>query len=150
MTEEKKLLLAGHNRQLDGLPIVDAAAPLKITILQEDVITSDRQVADNCVMARACRRALRCDEVRVHLSRVYVRMKRGKQWTRYDTPPALAREIIAWDRGGTFDPGSFILKVPRKRTTGQQQGSETNQTKKKGDQTPRRAPHHIRNVRAHP
>lgn len=137
------------HRQIDGYPIVDAGAPIKIAILPEDIITSDRQEPNNCVMARACRRALHCEEVRVHLSRVFVRMKRGKQWLRYDTPRALRTEIVAWDRGGTFEPGTFILKPPRMKTTGAQTGSETNQTRPKKDQKPRGGGHYLRNVRVH-
>lgn len=138
-----------HRSVIDGVPVIDADAPLTITILPEDVITSDRQEPNNCVMARACRRALHCEEVRVHLSRVFVKMWRSKQWVRYDTPAALRTEIVSWDRGGAFDPGTFILKPPRRRATGEQQGTDTNQSTKKKDQKPRRAPHHIRNVRVH-
>ncbi len=48
------------------------------------------------------------DEVRVHLSRVYVRT--GRKWTRYKAANGLRTEIIAFDRGGSFEAGEYTLK----------------------------------------
>lgn len=98
-------------KAIDGLPVIDAKKPLKLTINKNDIAKADRKEAADCAVARACRRDFHATEARVHLGRVYLRMNAGN-WVRYMTPKPLRDEIIAFDRGGTFEPGTFQLQAP--------------------------------------
>jgi len=110
--------------QIDGKPVIDAKRSITLNITPGDIAKADRKEPADCAVARACRRDLHAKEVRVHLGRVYVRMNEGN-WQRFMTPKSLRSEIIAFDRGGTFEPGSFVLPAPQpsKRASGKRQGS---------------------------
>jgi hypothetical protein len=47
--------------------------------------------------------------VRVHIGRIFV--ETPKEWVRYKTPHTLRDEIVAFDRGGEFLPGSHEVKT---------------------------------------
>jgi len=111
-------------KQLDGMPIIDAKRPLTLNIKVPDIEKADPKEPLDCVVARACRRQLHVKEARIHLNRVYLRSNNGN-WVRYEAPRSLRAEIIAFDRGGTFEPGDFELKPPRVRTTGKRQGGKS-------------------------
>jgi hypothetical protein len=130
---------------IDGLPVVDAKRPVRITVTKNDVAKADTKHPENCAAARACVRDLHALEARVHLARVYIRMNQSN-WQRYQTPQILRSEIIAFDRGGTFEPQDFILEPLKHYTTGKRQGSipKTRSGKK------RRSPMIIKNVRTGP
>lgn len=139
---------------IDGMPIINAKRPLTLHVTEVDIAGSDRKKPGNCAAARACYRELHADEVRIHLGRVYVRTRGAKSWTRYNTPPAMRNEIIAFDRGGDFEPGEYTLHVPHPaQRTKKAQGSTTNKTKpwKQRSKTPKRAsPKVVKNVRTGP
>jgi hypothetical protein len=46
---------------------------------------------------------------RVHVARTYLKI--GNKWLRCITPESLRSEIVAFDRGGKFEPGEFELKA---------------------------------------
>lgn len=96
-------------RSIDGLPVVDAKGIVQISVKQCDIDKADIKEPSNCAVARACRRELHAKEVRVHLTRVYIKSNEGN-WVRYQTPPAMRSEIIAFDRGGSFEEGAFALR----------------------------------------
>ena len=98
--------------QIDGLPVVDAVAPIVLTVTRRDVSKADKKRPDNCAVARACRREFHVKEVRVHLSRIY--LKYAENWTRYCTPRPMRDEIISFDRGGSFVGGTFTLLNPQR------------------------------------
>ena len=105
---------------IDGLPVVDAKRPLTLTVTKADITRAadSSQEPDRCAVARACKRELHVIEARVHLARVYLRTN-NSNWVRYQPPGAMRAEIIAFDRGGTFEPGEFRLqKVPPKDALG--------------------------------
>lgn len=95
-------------KTIDGKIVVDAKKPLMLHITAADITNADRKEPHACVVARACRRELHVKEVRVHLSRIYVRTN-DSNWTRYHTPASLRSEIIAFDRGGEFSKGEHRL-----------------------------------------
>lgn len=131
--------------QIDGKPIINAKKPIKIVINKNDISKADVKEPADCAVARACRRELHAKEVRVHLGRVYLRINDGN-WTRYMTPKPLRAEIIAFDRGGVFEPGEYqLLAVEPSK---QKRTSEKSPRKKKGK--PRSKPHIITNVRMGP
>jgi len=130
-----------------SLPIINAKRAIKLVISPKDIARADKQEPSSCVVARACKKLTHATEVRVHLSRVYIRSNEGN-WQRYMTPRSLRNEIIAFDRGGSFEPGTFVLgPPPRSRAaTGKRQGTDSKV--KRGRK--RRKYHVITNVRTGP
>src|SRR5262245_20886375 len=98
-------------KEIDGLPVIDAKKPLVLTITEADIQRADVKEPSKCAVARACHRALHAIEARVHLARIYIRANKGN-WVRYMTPRAMRAEIIAFDRGGRFQPNTFRLAPP--------------------------------------
>ena len=136
-------------REIDGVAVEDAKRPIKIVVGADDIKGASKQKPNNCAVARACYHHHLADEVRVHLSRVY--LKRGKgQWVRYLTPRDMRSEIVAFDRGGSFQPGEFILKpIPHKMKLGKRTGTSTNENSKKR-KTKRRQHRTLLDVRGGP
>ena len=98
--------------QINGLPVIDAKRGLMVTVKRGDIIRArDTQAPDCCAMARACLRELQCHEVRVYISRAYVRTNEHN-WVRYYVPPRLRRQILAMADGQGFAPGEFTLHPP--------------------------------------
>lgn len=136
--------------QIDGLPIFDAKGPIKLSVTKQDVSRADPKHPESCAVAVACRRSTHAKEVRVHLGRVYVRTN-NVNWTRYKTPQNMRAEIIAFDRGGKFEPQDFVLPPmqPSHRASGKRQGGATI-AKKVSSGKKRKAPHVVKNVRTGP
>lgn len=117
-------MASGNITQIDGKPIINATKPVELEIIDKDIAKADRKEPLDCVVARACRRDLKAKEVRVHLSRIYIRFNDGS-WQRFMTPTSMRSDIIAFDRGGTFPPGTYVLKPPpANRPTGKRMGSK--------------------------
>jgi hypothetical protein len=138
-------------KAIDGKPVLDAKKPIVLNITPNDIAKADRKEPADCAVARACRRELHAKEVRVHLGRVYVRQNEGN-WLRFMTPRSLRSEIIAFDRGGSFEPGEHKLAAPQpsKRATGKRQGSVKPKGRPKSRGPKRRAPHVVTDVRGGP
>lgn len=94
-------------KKIDGSKIVNAKTKLTIKITPSDINNSSRKSPEDCAMAVAVKRICHAKDVRVHLSRTFV--KQGKEWVRYRTPINVSKEIVAFDRGGTFEPGEYEL-----------------------------------------
>jgi hypothetical protein len=103
--------MMGNIRQIDGYPVVDADEPLVLEVKQLDVKRGEPQTPECCAIARACKRSLEIIEARVHLSRTYLRTSNG-EWLRYFTPQSARTEIVAFDRGGGFQPRTFVFPAP--------------------------------------
>ena len=95
-------------RTFEGLPVVDAKDDIVLNVSKHDVQISKKKDPAHCAAAEAGKRELKC-EVKVYLSRMYV--KTGKQWVRYVTPSNVSREIVSFDRGNQFEPGSYVFKA---------------------------------------
>jgi hypothetical protein len=136
-------------KDINGLPVLDAKRPLKLSITIADITGANPKIPNNCAVARACYRQLHVKEARVHLSRIYLRTN-DKNWVRYMTPPAVRDEIIAFDRGAAFHPLEVKLAGvhPSHRTGGRAQGGKNKKGKKPGK--PRSAAHVVTGVRAGP
>jgi hypothetical protein len=98
--------------KIKGFPVYDAKAGMELTINRRDT-TSGRKDPWNCAAAKCILRMPGVIEVRVFRSKTYVLRRNPtndlKFWTRYHTSAALRTELIAFDRGGTFDPGVYYL-----------------------------------------
>jgi len=117
--------------KIDDVEVLDAKRKLVIKISENDVKKGGLRNAKACAAARAIRRIGHFKNARVHLTRTYVQNKHG-DWIRYTTPMALRREIIAFDRGGTFEPGIYELQVPSPtQKTGARSYRKTEEQKKR-------------------
>lgn len=147
VTEGKSMRIKG----IDGLPVLDAKKPVTLIITDRDVAGSNTKSPTNCAAARACARQLHL-EARVHLGRIYLKTAKDR-WTRFETPKSLRTEIIAFDRGGSFEPGEYELRPMHasKRIGKGGYGSETSRTKPRPrNQKPRRSPTIVKDVRTGP
>jgi hypothetical protein len=110
--------------------VEDADEPMVLIVLASDIKAANRKDPGSCAIACAARRTFNTKEVRVHLSRIYVRD--GDVWLRYMTPKSLRTEIVAYDRGGSFEPGEHWLAAPPpSKQTGRMQGTPTSQNKRR-------------------
>jgi hypothetical protein len=136
-------------KTIEGKAVLNAKRGLKIHILPVDIAKADNKRPETCAAARAIVRDCHALEARVHLGRVYVRSN-NSNWQRYETPKSLRSEIIAFDRGGTFQPGEYeLLPVrPRDYPTGKRQGSPPKA--KRGPKKPVRPKMFVQNVRGGP
>lgn len=132
-------------KAIEGLPIIDSIAPLTLKITKGDIARASPQEPNRCAIARACRRQLHVLEARIHLSRTYLRTN-AHNWVRYVTPAAARAEIIAFDRGGRFDPTEITLGAipPNIRIGARHGGTKTGKGRK------RQKPHIVTNVRGGP
>jgi hypothetical protein len=95
-------------KAIDGKPVIDAKSSITLHIAKQDCVGANPKRPESCAAARNIKRDLKAIDCRVHLSRVYIRQNKGN-WQRYATPANLRAEIIAFDRGGAFEPGDYIL-----------------------------------------
>lgn len=93
--------------QIEGLPVKDAKKPVLLAITPGDVKKGKVKNPAGCAAAVACKRQLGASEAHVHKSRTYLRF--NGHWVRYMTPASLQAEIVAFDRGGRFEPGEHRL-----------------------------------------
>jgi hypothetical protein len=110
-----------------GLPLIDAplGSDIVLEVTKADVSGARRNDPGHCAAANAAKRLFHTD-VEVHLSRTYVKTKDKKSWIRYQTPQAIGREIVAFDRASQFEPGTYRLTAttPTQRL-GQYKGPST-------------------------
>jgi hypothetical protein len=99
--------------EIDGLPVKDAKKSIRLEIMREDIANARKKNPNCCAVAKACTRGLNVKAVKVHLTRLYLNTD-GKCFTRYIVGGAMRSEIIAFDRGGKFQPGMYNLAVPDK------------------------------------
>jgi hypothetical protein len=115
--------------EINGKKVVDATKKIKINITALDVKHGNNKDPGGCAAARALLRDVpECTKARVHVGRIYLEV--GNKWLRFQTPPALRTEIIAFDRGATFTPDEYTIAPlceSRRERVGQMQGSTTGQ-----------------------
>lgn len=95
---------------LEVRSVVDASRHIKIEVTSSDNQSSEVKKHTACALAVACRRALKLDGAVV--SRAMAYLVRGSEATRYRLPNAVSREIAAFDRGASFEPGLYQLRKP--------------------------------------
>ena len=118
--------------EIDGLPVKDAKKSIRLEIMREDIANARKKDSNCCAVAKACKRGLSVKAVKVHLTRLYLNTD-GKCFTRYIVGGAMRSEIIAFDRGGKFQPGLYNLGVPDKtKLLGYSKKSRSVRTDEKG------------------
>lgn len=131
-------------KQIDGLPIKDARKSITLEITADDVKRARRKKPNTCAIAQTCLRQPGVKEVKIHLSRAYIRSSPAV-WTRYFLPRTLRSEIIAFDRGGRFAPGEYMLyKIHPSQKIGKKQSADAAKT---GHKKHRKPMHFVQDVR---
>lgn len=132
--------------KINGLPVVDATKAIKLTINDADCKLGQTKDSGACAAARALLRQVpNCTQARVYRAVTYILI--GKKWLRCMTPRSLRTEIVAFDRGGKFEPGEFELNaVPPSHVMGKAHSLGAPKHGRPGHQ---RAQHRTINVRAH-
>lgn len=109
--------------KINNLNVVDAKKTITILVGKTDIRNAKVKDPANCAAALACKRQLHSTDVRVHVGRTYVR--KGGKWVRYLTSRSLRSELVAFDRGGKFEPGEYTLYAMKPSSrTGKRQGSD--------------------------
>jgi len=114
---------------IDGLPVRNLKHKIRLIISDEDCKKGNKKVPGACAAALAATRQVpNCSEARIHVGRVFLKLKNKKQvyWLRGKTTGALRTEIATFDRGGTFEPGVYDINPLTKseRPTGKARGTK--------------------------
>lgn len=133
-------------RTIDGLPIRNAKRDMVITVSARDISISKKKDHGHCVLAEAIRRHENAADVKVYLSRTFVRFKGSNEYLRYETPKSLYREIIAFDRGGSFEPGTYELLKPSKWVLRRKPAGQASERPLKKKIKPRRLTANVRSA----
>lgn len=132
--------------RINGYPVVDSKKKVVLTVTPLDVKKGRVKSPDACAVAIACVRQLGCKQAVVHATRTYLRI--DMKWTRYFSPAAIKNELIAFDRGGKFEPGKYTLEpIPQSQREGEyaKRGYEANKSRRRIS----RKNHMTPNIRSH-
>jgi len=116
--------------------VKNASKDITIEVMKSDVQKGQTKNHKECVMANACKRALKLDGAVVSVGTVY--LIKDDVATRYRVPQSLSREIVSFDRGGSFAPGQYDLRQPEPTAP---RGSGTRH--KGNPRMGNKAPHHV-------
>lgn len=126
---------------IDGLPVKDARKSVILHVTTGDIRKAKVKDPSACAAALACKRDLGAKEAQIHKSRTYLRF--NGHWTRYLTPASLQAEIVAFDRGGRFEPGEHRLtKMAPSRPFNKKTGPRKTKGKLRGSY------HRVANIRS--
>ena len=129
--------------RIGGRNVIDSTETIQIEITEQDTQFASRKDHGNCAVARACMKQEGTDAL-VHISRVFLKMKHRNIWVRYIVKNDLRTEIVAFDRGGKFEPGIFKLyRVQPTKKLGKRNGTHTD----KGTKAKRKAATTLHGVR---
>jgi len=131
----------------DVTSVSDAKKDLALEVISKDLLASKRKKHPECALAQACKRSYEVKGVVIALSVAYV-INKDNVATRYKIPPSASREIIAFDRNGTFEPGAYTLQKPTKGEKLGYKPSHTNPDKGVNGKTKNRYRHLTENVRS--
>ena len=139
---------------IGGKKVVNGSRRITLHISGHDARTGASKAPGSCAAAKAAMREIpNCTQARIHIGRAYIFDKTKDHWLRYKTTDALRSEIVAFDRGGKFEPGDYDLKplapsdlVPKRQAKTYPSLGNSQSSKKK---SPRRL-HVIKGVRNRP
>lgn len=91
--------------KINGKPVINGQRPFNLTITVRDIKKGKSKVPGGCAAAVALVRENKdITQARVHVGRIFI--EGPTAWVRYMTPRTLRDEIVAFDRGGSFAPGT--------------------------------------------
>ena len=111
--------------EIDGLPVRNLTKRINLTISEQDCRRGSRKAPGSCAAALALVRQIPdVSEARVHINRVFLKVG-NRFWLRGKATGALRTEVVSFDRGGTFEPGEYVISPlsPSERPTGKTMGS---------------------------
>lgn len=127
--------------------VKDAAKDRILTVRAMDVAGAVVKAHDKCVIANACRRQLKLQDVYIYKTRLYTLKPGSKTYIRYILPRAALFELMSFDRGMGFSPDDYVLKAPKKgdRLGHKKRGAHS----KSGKENPnkKRKYHHVAGIR---
>jgi hypothetical protein len=139
--------------EYDGklIEVEDADEPIVLHITKRDTSAGKKFAPAECAAALSCRREPGVLAALVYRTRTVLLKKKGRGlvWKRYKTPESVRNELIAFDRGGEFMPGDYIVRPLGKN---QQLGNIKQSNALRGDRKPKsprgkRSPHVVQGVR---
>lgn len=92
--------------------ILEARKSIRIQVTDRDTKSASVKNHKECALAVACKRMLPIDGVIISRSVAYAIV--GDKATRYMLPQSASREIVSFDRGSGFYPGTYQLSRPAK------------------------------------
>src|SRR6267154_3156326 len=97
-----------HAQKIHGKPVVNALRKMRLHISPADIRAAKSKDPALCAAAIAAMREIpNWIAARIHLGRAYILQK--DRWLRFKNPEALRTEVVAYDRGGKFEPGDYEL-----------------------------------------
>ncbi len=109
--------------------VKDAPRELKIQVSKQDCESKKTKSHTECALALACKREFGLDGIVIAMRVAY--MVKGSEAMRFGLGESIAREITAFDRKGSFEPGEYKLLKPTHRI-GDPASSGTRQGYRKG------------------
>jgi hypothetical protein len=103
-------------REWEDLPVVDATEPLRVTIVESDIVTAKRKSPGCCAFANACKRSFGSSKVLFYRSVAYVEMadENGDSRVERFTLSGAAKKFVSdFDKGKLVSTGGFTLNVAR-------------------------------------
>lgn len=91
-------------------PIVDAKEPMALEVKAIDVIRASEKNSKCCAYARAAERQEGVQAAFFFRSTAYLEL--DDKIVRYTLPPSVQKEIVAFDRHKTMEPGLYQLSAP--------------------------------------
>ena len=89
--------------------VVDSTKSLNISVKECDVKKAKSLEANDCAMAHALERELKCDGAIVRPKVAYI--IKGNMAIKYCVPESVAREIVSFDRNHDFRAGEYQLSA---------------------------------------
>lgn len=127
--------------------VVDSTRNVRIEVQPRDCNNAKVQNHEECAMARACKRKLKVSGVIISRNMAY--MVKGNKAIKFQLPPSVQKEVVAFDRGAEFEAGEYQLsKVSQHRSVGRAHGKSKYKTPRKRTGLRRSVYHHTGNIRA--
>lgn len=107
--------------------VVDANRPTKIEVTKQDASSKGLKNHEACALAVACKNRFHLDGVIISRTTAY--LVKGKKARRFQLPPSVGREIVSYDRGAGFAPGTYTLSaVTKNKRMGARQSKSVSKT----------------------
>lgn len=122
--------------------IKDATKSISVEVLPKDIDYKAKKKHGECAIAQACKRSMSLDGAVIAPSRAF--LVKGDTVTRYELSAQAIRELVSFDRGGSFEPGNYRMhKIAKRRRFGNRGGGWGRKT---GERRTKR--HVVSNIRA--
>ncbi|HTE35727.1 MAG TPA: hypothetical protein VK630_04210 [Reyranella sp.] len=95
-------------KKIDDMQVDNASMAVRLTITKEDIAKGARRNANSCAIVQAALRQTKATAGKAHRNVCYLMI--GGKWLRFKVPAYLRIEQIAFDRGGRFWPGDYVLE----------------------------------------